>query len=208
MIKDIVESRIKNEYPNIINEIDGYMGYRYSSVIQETSKKINFIISNEYFDEVNNEKIFLGKEPICVKNKDNIDIVVPFSCFCESNGNVVFVHLLLHALLEDKINNSEIFNETVVDYMSQEISRILEEKGINVTVCDEPSYSSSSFYSLMFSEIENFYEINKNNFIDNFMGKDIEFKGEIDDIIYAIESKAKNILLERNIKERDNIQRR
>lgn len=208
MIKHIVESRLNREYGNIINEIDSYMGHKYSETIHEMSKKINIVVANEYFDEENNEKIFLESEPICIKGKNGVDIVMPISYFYLNNGNVVLVHLLLHALLKNKIGNSEIFNEVVVDYMAQEISQKLNEKGINVTICDCPIYSSNSFYSLMFREISDFYESNKECFIDNLMGNEVNFDEDINDIVALIQLKAKNIMLDVDRKDKDNIQGR
>lgn len=208
MIRKIVESRLNKQYSNIINEIDNYMEHKYSESIKETSKKINIVVANEYFDKENKEKIFLGEEPICVKNKENIDIVIPISYFYINTGNVVLVHLLLHALLENKINNSEIFSEVVIDYMAEDISKMLQKKGINITISDYPSYSSDSFYSLMFGEIADFYVNNKSAFIDNFMGNSAEFREDIDSVIDLVEEKAKNIMLNKSTIAQDNIQRR
>jgi hypothetical protein len=135
--------------------------------------------------------------------------VLPASSLCSQSGNVSFVHAMLHALTREIFikEGNDAFNETIVDYMANEISKRLEYKGINMTMTNNPVYESNSFYSRMFLKIDDFYRENRDKIIGNMMGKNFEIEN-VDEYIRYAQDIVDKVFLESGSKEESVIKRR
>lgn len=195
MIKEIVHDKFKDNLGKVIEEIIAYLGQEYRDQILNKAKNLQISLVEDkgvfYSEE---DEVYVGDEPLCIKGECP-HIVIPLSFMGDSRGNVVLVHNLLHALTEDIFvrDSNDAFNEVVVDYMANEISKQLERKKINLTVT-KPIYESNSFYSHMFSEIDDFYKENKKNIIAAKMGKNVIFE-DVDEYIYGAQSVVDGVFL-------------
>lgn len=181
MIKEILEEKINSNFDSIINEIANYSGEEYREDILKEAKNVKIsIVRDSGVYSYDDGEIYVGDEPVCVKEKEGAHILMPVYQLGGASGNVIFVHLLLHALMKEPFirENDDVFNETIVDYMANEISKKLEEKGIDITLVDSPLYESNSFYSTLFLDVEKFYRENKGEIIAARMGKEISFNDE------------------------------
>ena len=195
MIKEIVHDKFKDNLGKVIEEIIVYFGEEYRDQILEKAKdlQISLVEDKGVFSDGENE-IYVGDEPLCIKGECP-HVVIPLSFMGDSRGNVVLVHNLLHALTEDAFvkGSNDAFNEVIVDYMANEISKQLALKKINLTVA-KPIYQSNSFYSHMFSEIDEFYQDNKQKIIDGRMGKKVIFD-DIDEYIVGAQGVVDSVFL-------------
>ena len=195
MIKEIVHDKFKDNLGKVIEEIIVYFGEEYRGQILEKAKdlQISLVEDKGVFSDGENE-IYVGDEPLCIKGECP-HVVIPLSFMGDSRGNVVLVHNLLHALTEDTFvkGSNDAFNEVIVDYMANEISKQLALKKINLTVA-KPIYQSNSFYSHMFSEIDEFYQENKQKIIDGRMGKKVSFD-DLDEYITGAQSVVDSVFL-------------
>jgi len=204
MIKNMFESKIYHNYDYIIEEICDYFGEEYAEEIKNRAKKVGIVVVKEAGTvQVEDVSINVDSEPVCIKNDSGAQLIIPADISCDPSGNVVIVHLLLHALGEELFvkNGKEIFNETIVDYMANEISKGLKRRNVDVTAVETPNYESKSFYSNMFNDVEEFFEENKEKIIDRRMGKLVEFEN-VEDLIEIVQNKAEN-LLDRNKSNKD-----
>ena len=161
MIKEIVHDKFKANLGSVIEEIIVYFGEEYRGEILERAKNLEIsLVEDQGVFSSGEDEIYVGDEPLCIKG-EYPHVIIPLSFMGDPSGNVVLVHNLLHALSDEIFikDSSEAFNEIVVDYMANEISKSLERKEINLTVT-KPVYESKSFYSHMFSEIDEFYQEN------------------------------------------------
>lgn len=209
MISEVVDRKINNNFDLIVREIANYCGEEFSEKIIEEAKKVQFIVVKDSgVVKVGNSELYVEDEPVCVKGEE-VFIIVPAISICGRNGNVLFVHCLLHALGEEPFikDGNDAFNETVVDYMAEEICKILKKKGINITIADDPSYTSNSFYSYFFDGIESFYGINKEKVIASRMGKSVEIEN-VDKCINLFQKRFDDFLERVDNEEKENIVKR
>lgn len=197
MIKEIVEAKFRDNLGKVIEEIIDYFGEEYREQISEDLE--NTVVSLVEYEGVystKNGEIYVGNEPVCVK-EETPQIIIPLSFMGDPCGNVVLVHLLLHLIGEDVFvkDNNDAFNEVIVDYMANEIAKKMELKKINLTVV-KPIYESNSFYSRMFDPIKEFYENNKDKIIDSRMGKDVVFDEDLDTYIHNAQSVVDSIFMD------------
>ena len=189
MIREIVDDKFQHGLDRVIDEIIDYFGYEYSEQINEqlANVKVSLVEDKGVYSTKDGE-IYVGEEPVCVK-EEIPHIIIPLSFMGNPHGNVVITHLLIHLVGEDVFvkNHCDAFNEIIVDYMANEIAKQLKLKKINLTVV-KPVYESNSFYSKMFSEVEQFYENNKSKIIDSRMGKKVDFDEDVDEYIYGAQS--------------------
>ena len=180
MIKGVIERKINDNFDKIVDEIIACLGYGHENEIRKRMNDIDVLIIQETgVVKSGNHELYIEDEPVCIKDDEQkVLLIIPVYSLCKANGNVVFVHLLLHALGDEPFikEGKDAFNETIVDYMANEIAKNLANKGINITMVDNPLYESNSFYSRMFSEIEGFYKENRNKIIDARMGKKVIFE--------------------------------
>jgi len=189
MIKEVVSDKLNNNLALVVDCIDEYSERKYSRELLQEARKVKLLLVKEAGVYTFNEgEVYVGEEPVCVKEKDNSYIIMPLSTVCQETGNVVFVHVLLHALGKEIFikEGKSAFNEVIVDYMANEIAKLLEGKKINITMCDNPNYESNSFYSNLFKKVATFYSDNKNKIIAGRMGTTIVFEN-IDEYIDEME---------------------
>ena len=168
MIREVLENKIGNKLNAIIMLIGQYCGDEYKEEIYSKAKKIQLVVSKgKGVAQFREEKIYVGEEPICVKEGDLSNIILPINILEMKTGNVVFAHVVLHALFEDVLKEySNGLYEVVIDYMANEIAKYFENIGINITLNENPIYESESFYSKLFPYIKDFYEDNKKEIFD------------------------------------------
>ena len=185
MIREVVQNVLDNNFDLIVDEICEYFGEEYEKELKSRADKVTIsLIKDNGVISTKNGDVYVGDEPVCIKQDDASHVIIPLSMVCDARGNVSFIHVLIHALSDEVFikDNKDAFNETVVDYMANEIAKQLKESGINVTMSNNPIYESNSFYSNMFSEIEEFYDENIEKIISARMGKHVEFK-DVDEYI-------------------------
>ena len=178
MIREISQDIIDNEFDYIIDSIVEYFGDEYSEKIKEKADKVKIMLIREKgsFQTAEGE-VYVGEEPVCIKEEEGSNVIIPLSLMGDPRGNVAFIHVLLHALGEECFikDSKDAFNEVIVDYMANDICKMLEEEKLNITMSNKPIYESNSFYSNMFSEIEDFYNENVDKIIAARMGIKVEF---------------------------------
>ena len=133
---------------DIVEEIIEYFGNEHREFIENKYENTKIIWNDKY------------EEPVCVKRDGITYIIVSNNIVNDKCGNIILTHMLLHALGEESlvIDGKAAFNEIVVDYMANDISKKMEEKGINVTGVENPIYESNSYYASYFSKVELFYK--------------------------------------------------
>lgn len=195
MIKEIVYDKFKTNLGAVIEEIIAYFGEEHRTQILEKAKNLEIsLVEDTGVFSSGEDEIYVGDEPLCIKG-EYPHVIIPLSFMGDSRGNVVLVHNLLHALSDEVFikDSSDAFNEIVVDYMANEISKNLEKKKINLTVA-VPVYESNSFYSHMFTEIDEFYRENKQKIIDGRMGKKVFFD-DVDEYITGAQGVVDSVFL-------------
>lgn len=183
MIEEVINKKIDDNYDAVIGAIVEYFGSYYSEDIHKKSQNIDvYLVRGNGMVNFGYEERYVDKEPVCVKREGKSEILFPIDFFKSKTGNVVFLHSLLHAIFEDEFKEDyEDLNEILVDYMANDIAKILEREKINVTFEKNPSYESESFYSRFFGLVENFYKENEDKIIDCMLGNDCAEK------IYSID---------------------
>lgn len=183
MIKEIVQDKFKANLGAVIEEIIVYFGEEYRESLLNKAKELQISLVEDKGAFLEGDvEVYVGDEPLCIKG-ESPHIIIPLSFMGDPSGNVVLIHNLLHALSDEPFieDSNDAFNEVIVDYMATEIAKRLEVKKINLTVV-KPTYESTSFYSKMFSEVEDFYYRNKKRIIDSRMGNYVEFE-DVDEYI-------------------------
>ena len=168
MIKEVVNKKIVNQIDSIVNLIGSYFGEEHYETILERGKNIEVaLFRGKGKVEYGDTQMYLGEEPVCIKDGENSRIFLPVNLLGDKHGNVVLTHLLMHAVLTDDFKEKyEDFNEVLVDYIANDLSKYLRVYNINVTLEENPIYESNSFYSNFFNEIEDFYLDNKSAILD------------------------------------------
>ena len=179
MIKEIFEKKIISNMDVFVEIVSSYFGEEYRSTLLDRAKNIDVaLVRGNGVVKTSQGQVYVGEEPVCVKDDDKSQIVLPVTLLEDKHGNVVFSHLLLHALLVDYLKEyGEGFNETIVDYMANDIVKILEKKNINITLDEEPSYESNSFYSKLFYLVDDYYKGNRKTLVDFAINGDVKVKG-------------------------------
>lgn len=211
MIREILERKIDVNFDLIVNEFVNYFGEKYKEKIENESKKIKVsVVKSEGVYYCDESEVYVGEEPVCIKEKEGTHIVLPLSVVYSKFGNVIFAHVMVHALTEDVFvkDNSSAFNEIVVDYIANDISKSFERKKINVTVVDCPIYESNSFYSNMFDEIGEFFDLNKGKILSAMMGEKVIFYDEVDEYIEGAQNVVDRMFVENSEKPDFTIKRR
>ena len=170
-----------NKYFNeIVNEYISYCGENNRKAIEERANRIKIVISND-------DKF--GEEPCCVKKGKYTYLVCNNKMFEHESGNVLFAHLLVHALGEESfvVDGKVCFNETMVDYIANDFCKRLEEKDINITFNDYPNYKSKSLYSRAFGFVEKFFRENKQQVLDSRLSSNFKIGNNIKSAIYKLE---------------------
>lgn len=198
MIKEVVESKIVDQMDSIVDCFVEYLGQKYKNKIYKKTDKMNFIlVRGNGVVKLDEEERYVGEEPVCVKNNEKSYILFPVSLLADKRGNVTFAHLVLHAISEDTLScdYSEL-NEVLIDYISNDVAKLLEEKNINVTFEENPEYESNSFYSELFSDVEKFYLNNKEDVFNCLINgeKDLFVNCDIDGFYHELEEKFDKLL--------------
>ena len=205
MIRESIEKKINSNLEPVIDQIIAYCGNEYKDSIKKRASKIKLsIIKDEGVYSYDQGEVYVGDEPLCIKENGYSHIVLPLTIIGDRHGNVVFIHMLLHAIGEEIFikDNKDAFNETVVDYMANDIAQWLKEHNINITTSKNPSYESNSFYSRLFEKIEPFYAYNKEKIIAGRLGNSVYFDEQdkyIDDIqtivdkVFQVDQEENNI---------------
>lgn len=210
MIKEVVQDVLDNNFEPIVDEICEYFGEKYERELKERAENVSIsLVKDNGVFATKNSQVYVGDEPVCIKEDGVSHLIIPLSMVCDANGNVAFVHVLIHALTDEPFikDNKDAFNEIVVDYMANEIAKKLQEQGINITMCNNPCYESKSFYSHLFKEIEEFYTDNEEKIISSRMGEHVEFEN-IDEYIDGAQEVVDKAFVEEISKEDFVIKRR
>lgn len=210
MIKEFFEDKIYSNIGPFMNAIIAYLGADHAKELLEKTKKIKLILSKgNGVVKIGNDERYVEDEPVCIKDEDVTYIILPFSVMGEENGNVMFLHVLLHALSTDVLKEKhEELNEVLIDYIANEIGEILEKQNINVTIKSEPVYCSKSFYSYLFPVIEEFYEENKKNLIESlFISGDYDIE-TVEKVSNAVEIAFYDLLNKGNLLEKESKQKK
>lgn len=196
VIKEIVNAKFRDNLSKVVEKIINYFGEEHRDQINKRLESLVVsLVEEEGVYSTKDSKIYVGSEPICVK-EEIPQIIIPLSFMGDPHGNVVLVHLLLHVVGEDVFikEHNDAFNEIIVDYMANQIAKQLQLDQINLTVV-QPIYESNSFYSRMFDDIKDFYENNKTKIINSRMGKNVTFDEDLDDYIYSAQSIVDSIFM-------------
>lgn len=208
MIKEVVDKKINLNFDKFVDEISVYFGKENKDVIVNRAKNVEICTMMEPgVVYSNDDAIYVSEEPICIKNEDGTLLVIPASVVCNERGNVLLTHALVHALTDELFIKGErdAFNETVVDYIAEDISKNLESKGINVTLSSNPIYDSNSAYARLFEYISAFYERNRQEILDGRCGKCVSFdEDEIEKFINKVQSKLDEMFIS-SMEEREQI---
>ena len=196
MIKEVFQSKVINQLDSIVKEINKYLGEEYKNKIYEKAGKINvFLARGKGVVKVGNEERYIEDEPICVKDDEYSYVVVPVDLLGQKAGNVMFLHVYLHALCSDIIENDcSGLNEVIIDYMANDIAKLLENKNINITLDNNPSYESNSFYSNFYDMIEKFFLNNKKAIFEVLINDKENNISGISEISNAIEDSINNFI--------------
>ena len=174
MMNEYILNNINKQLDKIEIAICEYFGKEYSEIVNERMNNIDFALVRENgVVSFENEEVYVGEEPICIKNEEKNIIAFPLNFFSKEENNIAFVHLLLHCIL-DGYKNIEGYNETLIDYMANDMGDILKKYRINILANKEPVYESNSLYTRFYPLIEDYYIENKNKIIKNFMSDGIK----------------------------------
>lgn len=179
--------KIVKNFRAVISEIADYFGEENKKEIEKRAKRIKIkIINNE---DPRYEQ--LKEEPICVKRAGYTGLILSDDMLNHKNANNMIVHGLVHALGEENfiVDDKDYFNEVVVDYISNEICKRLEEKDINLGYSDYPTYESNSLYSKYFGMIENFFVANKKNILKARLSSNFKMSDSMKEIIVRVQEK-------------------
>ncbi len=174
MMNEYILNNISKQLYKIEIAISEYLGKQYFEIVNKRLNDIDFVLVRENgVVSFENEEVYVGEEPICIKNGEKNIIAFPLNFFNKKANNIAFVHLLLHCILDD-YKNIEGYNETLIDYMANDMGDILRKYKINVLSNKEPVYKSNSLYTRFYSLIEDYYIKNKNKIIKNYMSDGIK----------------------------------
>lgn len=184
MIREVFEKKVVGNLDFVVDIISSYFGDKYKNEFKERENNISILlVRNKGVIKTNDGERYVGDEPLCIKEDDGNQIVVPISFLEEECGNVIFVHLVLHALFNDSLKKEyDELNEVIVDYIANDIAKVLERKKVNVTLCDEPSYESKSLYSKCFDIVGPFLEENKREVVEALVNGDASQLYAIDEL--------------------------
>ena len=182
-----MSNKIVKNYKNVIEEIVAYLGEGYRKEIESRAKKVKLLI----VDKNDKRHEYIKDEPVCVKTDKYNCCIISREALDGQNGNVLVVHSLLRALLEDSfvIEGKDSFDSTLVNYMANDICKRLEDKDINLSYHDEPEYDSKSIYSKFFGVVESFFKGNRENVIKAKLSKNFKISDSIKEVIEKFESK-------------------
>lgn len=171
MMNEYILNNISGQLDKIELSICEYLGEEYSKMISDKLHNIDFALVRESgVVHLNEEDVYVGEEPVCIKNEDKSIIVLPLNFFNKKSSNITFVHLLLHCILDD-YKNIESYNETLIDYIANDMGDILKKYKVNILANKEPVYESTSLYTKFYPLIENYYKENKEKIINKLMIK-------------------------------------
>lgn len=198
MVKDIFDRQIMDNFPEIIKTIDNFFSNKYSSEFEERASKTKIaVVRRKGVVKAGNSEVYVGSEPVCIKGEQDTIIALPVIFLGEKTGNVIFTHVVLHSLFDDTLKNKyEQLNEVLVDYFADKISKVLENKKINVTLEEFPEYKSKSFYSNCFDIVENFCKKNKKGLAELLVNGDEGLLEEMEELSLSVEEKINKLLLE------------
>ncbi len=202
MTKEYVEGKIVNNISAFLEEFVDYFGEEYREEIFKRARNIRVCIAreNSVFD-LGFEKRYVEDEPVCVKDGGMSYIILTLKCLADKRGNVFFVHVLLHSLGEDCFEDKNV-NEVMIDYMANDISVNIGEKGLNISLNEDPCYESSSLYSGFFDDFEKFYVSNKGDIFKKlWKGEKVLIDGDFEkELASKISGAMFGEIKERNIK--------
>jgi len=183
MMDMYILNNINDNLPMFEESLVNYFGKDYYHLIHESLNNTEFVVSRgSGACTIGNTDVYMGSEPICIKEDDKAYIVLPVSFFNDKSCNISFAHLLIHAIVNEFANdNAEAFNETLIDYMANEIGYLLEKNKANISFNKYRVYESNSVYTKLYNLIESYYENNKDDIIECLMGDSenyLDDKGE------------------------------
>ena len=189
MIKEVFKTKIENNLDLVVDIIDAYFSHNYTKQFKERSDAVDLLlVRNKGVMEVGGDQVYVGDEAVCVKGKET-SLIFPISFLEEKYGNVIFVHLVLHALFNDSLKEKYgTLYEVFVDYMANDIAKILEKKNVNVTLEKNPEYESNSVYSNCFDCVRDFCEENKRELVDGLVVGDASLIEGIDKLSFIVEN--------------------
>lgn len=206
MISEVMNERINQNIDSFLEEIVRYFGKEYKNKINDKIEKTHIaVIRSGGVVEFGDQQLYIEDEPVCAKHKEESYIFVPLSLMKEETGNVIFVHQLVHAIVENGFEKeSNLFNEVLIDYIANDISANLEKRCVNFTFNKNPSYKSKSFYSGFFPIVKKIYKENKDDLIKLYMGDIQEINCDVTHVLEELEKKLNIIMSEQENQSKDN----
>lgn len=188
MMNEYILNNINSQLDKIELAICEYFGEEYSKIISDKIRDVDFALVRESGTvSLKGEDVYVGEEPVCIKNEEKSIIALPLNFFNKKSNNIAFTHLLLHCILND-YKNVEGYNETLIDYIANDMGDTLKKYKVNVLVNKEPVYESNSLYTRFYPLIEDYYKENKKNIINKLIlkeAKEIDYDEKV--VAYEVE---------------------
>lgn len=183
MMDTYVLDNINDNLPMFEESLVNYFGKEYYHLIHDSLNNTEFVISRgNGACTIGHTDMYIGSEPVCVKEDDKTYIALPISFFNDKSCNISFAHLLIHAIVNEFANdNAEAFNETLIDYIANDVGDLLEKNKANVSFNKFSTYESNSIYREFYDLIEHYYVSNRKDIIECLMGNSenyLDDKGE------------------------------
>jgi len=177
---------IKN-FREVINTIIEYCGEENRREIEQRAKSVKIKVVGK------NDKRYeqVKEEPICIKRPKYNCVLISKDTLVHPSANNMIVHRLVQALGEESfvLDDKDFFNETIVDYIANEVCKKLEEKDINLSYNDNPDYDSKSVYSKYYGVVENFLSKNKQGIIKARLTPGYKLSDKMKDVITRMQEK-------------------
>ena len=127
MIREIFKSKVQDNVDLVVDIIDAYFSNKYTEELKERTSNVSVsLVRSKGVMDVGEDEIYIGEDPVCVK-ADVTHLIFPVSFLEEKCGNVIFVHLVLHAVFNDSLKQyCNSLNEVIVDYIANDIAKILD----------------------------------------------------------------------------------
>ena len=198
MIREIFNKKVVDNYSMVVEIVKSYFGHVYNSEFEERSNNTSIsLVRGKGIVKTIDGEIYVGEEPVCIKETDGSQIIMPLNFLEDKYGNVVFAHLVLHTLFNDslKTDYSEL-NEVIVDYIADDIAKIMRNKNVNVTLEREPCYDSNSVYSQCFDIISEYCVNNKRKLVDELVRGDASKLKKMDELSMLVEQRINSFAFE------------
>lgn len=210
-MEEYVLSLIRNNLTKYEIVFTQYFGEKYRNYIRSSIDNTEFIISRgNGLCDVDGTSVYLMDEPVCVKKEKQCYIVLPLNFFKDKTCNVSFAHLLLHSLINEyEIEGNDVFNDTLIDYIANDMGNLLKKNEVNLSPSKDVLYESNSLYKRFYSFVEDYYltnreEINHNLIVNehNYLNEEAkkiadELQNAFDDYCFNLMAQEENKIIKK-----------